>query len=40
MAFGTASKFQRIIYFESFFPFSNREKTKVLNRLKLRLIKM
>ena len=27
-------------YFESFCPFSKREKTKVLNRLKFRLIKM
>ena len=27
-------------YFESFCPFSNREKTKVLNRLKFRLMKM
>ena len=27
-------------YFESFCPFSNREKTKVLNRLRFRLMKM
>ena len=27
-------------YFESFCPFSNREKTKVLNRLKFTLIKI
>ena len=27
-------------YFESFCPFNNREKTKVVNRLKFRLMKM